>query len=84
MGAWQVSGHCCPEALLNCSSELSCLGLQINMEGINLSCSSHLPRREEGLEEGLGGDSTSPLPWPPLQHRPPNCHPRSSQGTHSL
>lgn len=36
--------------LLNCSSELSCLGLQINREAINLSSSSPALSKEEQRE----------------------------------
>lgn len=55
-----------PEALLNCSSELSCLGLGINREGINFSNGSPLSWGEEGQEEDLGGDADRPLPWASL------------------
>ena len=53
MNAWQGAGHCRQEALLNCSSDLSCLGPRINREAINLS-----GRDESG--EGLGEDSAPP------------------------
>lgn len=67
MNAWQGAGHCCPEALLNCSSDLSCLGPRSNRAAINLSSRDEW---EEGLGEGsalpsaLGPSSAQrPLPW---------------------
>lgn len=48
--------------LLNCSSELSCLGLQIDREAINLSSSSPaLSNKERGGGGGAGGRLSSAL-----------------------
>ena len=68
------------KALLNCSSDLSCLEPRINREAINLSSRGE-------WEEGLGGGEPqqSPLPWTSLQLSTPNPTPSlSAQGTHSL
>ena len=63
MNAWRGAGHCRPEALLHCSSDLSCLGPRINREAINL-CS-----RDE-WEEGLGeGSAATPALGPSSAQR---------------
>lgn len=56
-----------PGALLNCSSELSCLGPRTNREAINLSS-----RGGGGAAGGLGEESTSPSTLGPssAQHLP--------------
>lgn len=52
--------------LLNCSSELSCLGLRIDREAINLSSSSPALSKKGG---GVLGEDSALLSAPgPLQH----------------
>lgn len=75
-----------PEALLNCSSELSCLGLGIKREGINFFSGSPLSWREEGQAEDLEGDAAplSALGLSLAQLPTSHFHPLSAQGAHSL